>query len=765
MLKKRRKIKNKSLGVFGLIVTLLIVLAATTYQTIIRRINLGLDLQGGFEILYQIEPLQKGKAVDMPSVIKSISKRVNVLGVNEPQISVEGNNRVRVQLAGAKDLNTARKLIGTTAKLTFRDVNDKELADSSILQEGGASLAYQSGEPVVSFKVKDTAKFRAITREIAAKKNGQNVMVIWLDYSKGDSYQVESQKKAQGKEPKYVSAASVNQALSGDSIIQGNFTEESARTLANLINSGSLPVKLTEISSNVVSAAYGQDALSKTAFAGMIGVGVVMLFMIAVYRLPGIVASIMLVSYVWAVFGIYALMGATFTLSGIGALVLGIGMTVDANIVNYERIRQEMYAGKSIRSAVREGQKLSFAAVFDAQFTTLIAALIMYIWGSGTVKGFATMLIITVFMTLILNVGLSKILLDLLIKSGICDGHPTWFAVKPNQIPDVTKGEKQFYTGTHHVNYVDKAKYLIRTAIVTIAIFLGLSIFNQFKGTGFLNLGIDFSAGTKLTITSNKKITTMDVQKEFEKIGLKNYSFQASGDKTVYATTKQAISTEELSKVKKSLKEVYGQEPGDNVVTPVVGKDLVQNAFILTVVAWIAMMAYVTIRYEWDYALSCIVALVHDVLIVLAVFGILRLEVNIELISVLLTIIGYSINNSIIVFDRIREQMNLRKNKENIDYKVVVNDAIDATIKEALNSSFTTIVPVIILLFLGSQAIFTFIFAMLVGLVAGTFSSIFVSPILWYYLRTHYKPKEKNQKKKEIRKEHLDEYTIPGINA
>ena len=182
-------------------------------------------------------------------------------------------------------------------------------------------------------------------------------------------------------------------------------------------------------------------------------------------------------------------------------------------------------------------------------------------------------------------------------------------------------------------------------------------------------------------------------------------------------------------------------------------------------VAWIAMMAYVTIRYEWDYALSCIVALVHDVLIVLAVFGILRLEVNIELISVLLTIIGYSINNSIIVFDRIREQMNLRKNKENIDYKVVVNDAIDATIKEALNSSFTTIVPVIILLFLGSQAIFTFIFAMLVGLVAGTFSSIFVSPILWYYLRTHYKPKEKNQKKKEIRKEHLDEYTIPGINA
>ncbi|QRG86165.1 protein translocase subunit SecD [Bulleidia sp. zg-1006] len=761
----KKKNKRGSLGVFGLIVALLIVLASTTYKTIIRHINLGLDLQGGFEILYQIEPLQKGKAVDMPSVINSISKRVNVLGVNEPQISVEGNNRVRVQLAGAKDLDTARKLIGTTAKLTFRDVNDKELADSSILQEGGASLAYQNGEPVVSFKVANNAKFQAITREISRKTKGENVMVIWLDYKEGDSYKAEAQKQAQGKEPKYVSAASVNQALSGDSIIQGNFTEESARTLANLINSGSLPVKLNEISSNVVSAAYGQDALSKTAFAGMIGVGIVMLFMIFMYRLPGIIASIMLISYIWAVFGIYALMGATFTLSGIGALVLGIGMTVDANIVNYERIRQEMYAGKSIRTAVKEGQKLSFAAVFDAQFTTLIAALIMYIWGSGTVKGFATMLMITVFMTLVLNVGLSKILLDLVVKSGVCDNHPTWFAVKPNQIPDVSNGEKQFYTGTHHVDYVGKAKYLIRTAIVVIALFLGLGIFNQVKGNGFFNLGIDFSSGTKLTVASNKNITTMEVQKEFEKLGLKGYSFQASGDKTVYATTKQAISTEQLTQVKKDLKKVYGQEPGDNIVTPVVGRDLVHNAFILTIVAWIAMMSYVTIRYEWDYALSCLLALVHDVLIVLAVFGILRLEVNIELISVLLTIIGYSINNSIIVFDRIREQMRLHKNKASVDYKMVVNDAIDATIKEALNSSFTTIVPVIILLAFGSRAIFTFIFAMLVGLMAGTFSSIFISPILWNYIRTHHKPKEKNKKKKESRKEHLDEYTIPGINA
>lgn len=450
---QKKSIKKGSLGVLCLIIVFLIALVLSSYKTIAKHINLGLDLQGGFEILYKVEPIQKDKAIDMPSVINSINKRINVLGVNEPQISVEGKDRVRVQLAGAKDLNTARKLIGTTAKLTFRDVDDKELADSSILQEGGASLAYQNGEPVVSFKVADKAKFQAMTGQIAKRPSGQNIMVIWLDYAQGDTYKKEAQKQSQGQEPKFISAASVNQALSGDSIIQGHFSEEEAKTLANLINSGSLPVKLNELSSNVISASYGQDALAKTSIAGLIGTLIVMAFMIYIYRLPGLIASVMLAFYVWMVFAIYSLMGATFTLSGIGALVLGVGMTVDANIVNYERIRQELYRGKSIRSAVKDGQQLSFAAIFDVQFTTLIAALIMYIWGTGSVKGFATMLMITVFMTLLLNVGMSKALLNLVVKSGICDHKPTWFAVKQSQIPDVSSGEKQFYTGTYKLNY------------------------------------------------------------------------------------------------------------------------------------------------------------------------------------------------------------------------------------------------------------------------------------------------------------------------
>ena len=427
--------KKGSLGIFFLAVAAIAVIVATTFNAIKNNLNLGLDLQGGFEILYEVTPLNEGSEVDMTAVTNSISKRINVLGVSEPEIIVEGDNRVRVQLAGISDQESARSMIGTTANLTFRDVDDNELADSSILVEGGASLAYQDGVPIVSLQIADQAKFGEITKNIAAKASGSNIMIIWLDWEEGDTYTAEAAKANKGEEPKYISAAQVRSEINGNCIIEGNFTEEEARTLANLINSGSLPVKLTEISSNVVSAEYGADALAKTAQAGLIGVGLVMLFMIYMFRLPGIVSAIMLVFYIWAVFGIYSLMGAVFTLSGIGALVLGVGMTVDANIISYERIKQELYKGRSVRAAVAEGQKQSFSAVFDAQFTTLIAALIMYIWGNGAVKGFASMLIITVVMTLLLNVGFSRWLLNLLVNAGVADGKPGLFNVKESQIP------------------------------------------------------------------------------------------------------------------------------------------------------------------------------------------------------------------------------------------------------------------------------------------------------------------------------------------
>ena len=760
----QKKKKKTGLGLFYSVIAIFAILIVSTWGAIQTHLNLGLDLVGGFEILYEVTPLTEGKNVDMAAVTNSIQKRINVLGVNEPLILVEGNNRVRVQLAGVADQQSAREMLGTTANLTFNDVDDNVLADSSIIEEGGASLAYQDGRPIVSLKIKDKAKFAEITDEISKKPAGQNIMIIWLDHEDGDTYVEEAKKANSGEEPKYISAASVRGKIDGDCVIEGSFTEKEAKTLAELINSGSLPVKMTEISSNVVSAQYGKDALNKTAVAGLVGVIAIMLFMMYTYRLPGVIASLMLCVYVWAIFGIYALMGAVFTLPGIGALVLGVGMTVDANIITYERIRQELWKGRSVRNAAGEGQKLSFSSIFDAQITTLIAGLIMYWWGNGAVKGFATMLIITVFMTLVLNVAMSRWLLNMVVNSGKTDGKPELYGVKKDQIPDVSKGEEQFYTGVKPYDFVKNSKKFIRTSIAIVAVALVFSIVNATKGEGMMNKGIDFAAGTKLTISSENPINIQDVKTELNDLGYEGFKYQTSGDSTVYATTKQALDKKDLDTIKEAFIEKYGIEPGDNVVTPIVGKELAHNAMILTLVAWVAMLAYIAMRYEWDYAVSCLVALVHDVLITLAVFAILRLEVNTELISVLLTIIGYSINNSIVVFDRLREIMAEKNNHvKKSEYASIVNESLGNTIRMSLNSSFSTLLPVIFLLALGSRSIFTFTFAMFVGMIAGTISSIFIAPSMWLYIRTHHEPKQKN-KKKEM-KEQLDEYTIKGINA
>ncbi|MCR5230652.1 MAG: protein translocase subunit SecD [Solobacterium sp.] len=756
--------KKKGLGLFWAVVAVIAVVIGTTFNAIRSNLNLGLDLIGGFEILYEVSPLEENGAMDMTAVTNSIQKRVNVLGVSEPVITVEGDNRVRVQLAGISDQEAARQMIGTTANLTFRDVDDNLLADSSIIVEGGASLAYQNGKPIVSLKIADDSAFASITSQVSKMGSGRNIMIIWLDWEEGDTYRAEAAKASAGQEPKYISAASVNNTISGDCIIEGNFTDTEASTLAQLINSGSLPVKMTEISSNVVSAQYGADALHRTAIAGLCGVLAVIAFMVFKYRIPGLISLIMLSAYIWAVFGVYSLMGAVFTLTGIGALVLGVGMTVDANIINYERIRQELYKGRSVRSAVAEGQKLSLSAIFDAQLTTLIAGLIMYWFGNGAVKGFATMLVITVVMTLVINVGLSRWLLNQVVGSGIGDGKPELFGVKKEQVPDISKGEEQFYFGIKGIDYLGKAKYLIRTSLGILALALLIGIVSAVRGNGFMNLGIDFASGTKLTVTSDSAVTIDEVSAKIEELGYSGFSYQAAGGNTVYATTKQSLTTEELSEIKEVFTEMYGQEPGDNVVTPVVGKELVRNACILTLVAWVAMLAYVALRYEWDYSVSCLIALVHDVLITLSLFAILRLEVNTEVISVLLTIIGYSINNSIVVFDRVREVVNenggsVAKEK----YRDIVNNALDKTLTMSLFSSVTTLLPVVFLLIMGSRSIFTFTFAMFVGMIAGTFSSIFVAPTMWHYIRTKYERKQKVQKKEK--REALDEYTIKGINA
>lgn len=760
-----KKSKSKLLS-FILIVSIIFVVFATTIKGLIDNLTLGIDLKGGFEILYQVEPLNKDSDVDMSSVAESVRKRVDILGVNEPQIIIENDDRIRVQLAGVQDQKSARELLGSTANLTFRDVHDNLLADANIIAQGGASLSYdQNGKPVVSLKIKDQNKFAEITRNVSQMTNGENIMVIWLDYEDGDSYVNELANYSKGKEPKYVSAASVNFEINGDSIISGNFTETEARNLAGLINSGSLPVKMNEISSNVISANFGIDALNKTAMAGIIGTILVFLFMLIKYKLPGFVSSVMLIVYIYAIFFIYSKIGAVLTLPGIAALVLGVGMTVDANIITFERIKDELYKGRSISEATATGQSLSFTTILDAQITTLLAGIIMYMFGNGAVKGFATMLIITVFCTLLISVFITRFLLNLLVSSNYFENKYSLFCVKKENVPDVNKGETQFYYGKFKgFDFYNASKKTIIFSLAVICLGVLFAVSNLIANKGIVNLGIDFSSGTKLTIQSNENINVDDVKNEFASLGYDSgFTYQLSGEDTIYATTKKALSVDELNTIKQAFIDLYGIEPGDSVVTPTVGRDLVNNAVMLSILAWVVMMLYITIRFKWDYAISSIIALVHDVFIVLAIFTIFRLEINTELISVILAIIGYSINNSIVVFDRIRELVGKNTKISPAKYIEIINEANFNTFTRSLNSSITTLLPILVLLLIGSDAVFTFTFAMTIGLIAGTYSSIFIAPYIWCLIRTNYKPK--NKKNKKVKKEKLDEYTIKGINA
>ncbi len=761
--------KKSRLGVFAIVVLTLVMIVGLNFKSVYDNINLGLDLQGGFEIVYEVSPLDgQSELPEMSAVVKAIQKRIDVLGVNEPEITIEGENRIRVQLAGVEDQDSARRILTATANMTFRDADDNLLMDASVIKQGGASLAFEDGTPVVSLKIADTEKFYSVTSELATKS--ENIMVIWLDYDESvDSYKDQyAAYVSEGKAYSYISAASVNSGINGDAIIKGNFTQAEAKELADLINSGSLPVKMTELYSNVVSAELGENAFEKTVFAAIIGYIAVVLFMIAVYRLPGAVSAIMLVLYLFAVLFVYNLMGGVFTLPGIAALVLGVGMAVDANVITFERIKDELYRGKSVRKAFEEGSKMAFSSIFDGQVTTFIAAIILYLLGTGSVKGFATMLMITTLATMAITVYVVRFLLGLIISSGICDNHKSWFAVDLKKVPNLSTGESQKYFGPFHgFNFVGIFKKVVIVPFAIFAVALVVGLVNVGMGNGFLNLGIDFASGTKITIESNEPLTTTAVEEKFAELGYDVSRVQLSGDdKTMAAVSiKEAIEQDDLITLKAALLDYYGHEASDSVVTAVVGRELVRNAIEAMAIAWIAMLIYVAIRFKFDYAISCIVALVHDVLMVLAFVTIFRVEVESTLVAVILAIIGYSINDSIVMFDRVREIENAHeiKGDKKSHYAMVVNKACEGTTLRSIITTITTMFPMIALILFSSASLKAFNWSMTIGLLAGTYSSIFIASGLWYLLRVYRKDKPKKERRKG--KDDVEEWVVPGINA
>lgn len=409
------KVKRGKIVIFILLTVIILGTVLSTTETIWGRITKGLDLQGGFEVLYQAAPNQKVDTDILNQTGSAIRNRIDILGVTEPDITVEPPNRIRVQIAGVKDQKKARDIIGKPAQLTFRDPTGKiVLLKGTDLKPGSAKVGYdQSNQPLVDIQLTDAKKFEAITRKYIGQP-----MPIYLDENQ-------------------LSAPTIVQAIPGGRAqISGQESVEAAQDLASLLNAGALPIKLTEVQSYAVDASLGEEALRDSLKAGAYAVLAIFIFVIGYYRLPGFVAVITLIAYGYLVLLTFDALNMTLTLPGLAAFILGIGIAVDANIIMNERIREELRHGKSIRASVKTGSRRSFLTIIDAHVTTIVASLLLFYFGTAAVKGFSVSLIAGIIVSMITAVALSRIMVNLLVQSNLMN-KPSWFNVKEDEISDL----------------------------------------------------------------------------------------------------------------------------------------------------------------------------------------------------------------------------------------------------------------------------------------------------------------------------------------
>ena len=775
MAKKKSNLKTKISDAIILLFLVLTVSVLGVYYAI-KNLNYGLDLQGGFEVLYEVNSIDKSKVTSdmVNSTYKIIDKRINALGVSEPEIAIEGNN-IRVIMAGVDNIDEARKTISTTAALSFRDIDGNLLMTSDVLNSGKASVQYDASKGyLISLSVKDYDEFYKQTKKVSEMENNQ--IVIWLDYE--DTYKLENLGKGYGyyttektvndkgeevenkvlhfcgdlQNSNCLSIAGVSQGFASDVVIEGNFEVEEAQGLVDLINSGSMPTKLTEISSKTVTASFGENSLNKTFTAGVVGIAAIAILLIVLYRFGGLVASVSILAYTFLTLLIFNLVGGRLSLQGIAALVIGIGMAVDSAVISFARIREELRRGVSLKTAYEQGSKQSFVSILDANVTTLIAAIILFIFGESSVKGFATMLIISIIVTFLVMVYLNRYLMSKFVRSEKFENHKKAFIGYKE-----SKKESKFdFVKPRNIIFV----------VVSLIIVLG-AMFTYSEG---LNLGIDFKGGSTIEINSDSKLSLKDIEKDLTELEYKQEKIEQIDENRVYVTISDVLDNDETNKVEDYFNEKYEATTSVGAISNQVKKDITRNAIKALIYACIGMIIYVSIRFKFSYGVSAIIALVHDSVMVLIMFSLLRLEVNSMFIAAILSIIGYSINNTIVIFDRIREnKTKLYKDriKKVEDLKEIVNVSLRQTITRCIITTITTLLPVVSLILLGSHEIINFNIALLIGLVIGTFSSLFLSSQVWMLLEKRNIGKDPNkhwydEKKGKKEKEELQ---VKGINC
>ncbi len=749
---KRNKNKNFNFIKSTLIIAVILVAMGLVTPTLLKNLKFGLDLQGGFEVLYQVESLD-GEEVTTDMVTntyKTISKRIDALGVSEPEIVVEGEDRIRVQLAGVTDPTEARKTLSSVASLSFRDSSDNLLMSSEVLKAGSAKVGQDSsGNPAVSLTISDKDEFYSVTKEISESED--QLIVIWLDYESTASYEDEAGNCGGDNAAGCLSAATVSQGFASDVIIQGNFTSDEVTELVSLINSGSLPTKLTEISSKTVEASFGANSLDLTARAGILGVIGIMLVMILIYRFAGFIASVGILIYTFLTFLTFWLFGGVLTLPGIAALVIGIGMAVDSCVISFARIKDELRENIRLEGAYKKGNESSFMAILDSNVTTLISAIVLFVLGESSVKGFATMLIISTIVTMVIMVFLTRNLLGLFVKTGMFDDKLNFFI-----------GFKKNKKRLRPINFIKIRKFVYAYMVVLILVG-AVSLF-----TNKLTLGIDFKGGSSVSITSDNTLDVDKIGAELEDMGYTLYDTEVISDNSVTLKVEESFGETDVLETETYFNDEYDATTTIGVVSNMVKKDLVKNAIMAVIVAIMAILLYVTARFRFSYAITAVIALLHDAFVIIVAFSLLKLEVTSIFIAAILSIIGFSVNDTIVSFDRIRETLRNKNDgviKSPKELEDAINEAVNLTLVRSIITTLTTLVPVVMLILLGSHEIINFNMAMFFGLIAGVLSTVFIACQLFYEIEIHRigkpakkkwydepdeKPKKKTKDKKSV---------------
>ena len=748
---------KKSKGIISLILTVVLI-ALLGFTTVVgfgkgqtgaaKNIKLGLDLEGGVSITYQVKGDTPSKE-DMSDTIYKLQKRVEQYST-EATVYQEGDNRISIEIPGVTDANEILSELGQPGSLYFIKEKDSDGNPNYGLDTSGHYVLAKSMD-----ELKEEGSVVLTGTDIKSAKSGSyqdsttgaNENVVQLSMTKEGTEKFAEATKA-AKEAKetiaiyydgeLISVPSVNAEITdGQAIIEGNMSYEEAEQLASTIRIGGLSVELEEIRSNVVGAQLGEEAISTSLMAGAVGLVIVFVFMCVVYLLPGLASSLALVIYTGLILVLLNAFDITLTLPGIAGIILGIGMAVDANVIIFARVKEELTAGKSVKSALNAGFHKAMSAILDGNITTLIAAAVLWLKGSGTVKGFAQTLALGIVVSMFTALVITRMIVYAFYAVGIRNTK-LYGRIKEERAPIDFLGKRKIF-------------FAVSVAVILIGfVFMGV---NAGTGKGALNYSLEFKGGTSTNVTFDKAYTLKEIDEtmipDLEKVtDDPNIQVQtvANSNQVIFKT--QTLDLEKREAFAKYMADEFGVEEKDITtenISSTVSSEMRVDAIIAVAIATVFMLLYIWLRFkDIRFATSAVVALIHDVLVVLAFYVIARISVGNTFIACMLTIVGYSINATIVIFDRIREEMKTKKRGEELD--VLVNRCITRTLTRSIYTSLTTFVMVAVLFIMGVSSIKEFALPLMVGIICGAYSSVCITGALWYVMKTKIGKKSESAK-------------------